>query len=1143
MKKSIALLLSLVMLLATCGTAFASSGQMLGTEVLAEGQAVALKIAEEGDVLVKNDNNSLPISADTKVNVFGASSLDAFYGGGGSGSVTVTGDADFYSALTKAGIRYNTELHDAYAEWYRQYQEDTSYLGSGGATGQILSTATNAEWDIINDQYDEDGNIRRAKMDASILKNAEEYSETAIVFIARSGSEGADLSQADLELRESEVAMLAYVTSNYDNVIVIFNICNVMEMGWLEGGAEFTYTGYTYGIRVSGGCNPRYENHHVDYDEPHTYTIGECDSALIIWAPGEAGMEAVGEILTGEVNPSARLADTIAYDIDSNPTTRNFGSTPFAGTNTPMNVYEEGIYVGYLYYETFAPEAVQYPFGYGLSYTTFAWSDFEYAKGENQYGEETIVATVKVTNTGDAAGKDVVELYYTQPYYADSQYKIEKALVNLGAFAKTSELAPGASETVTLTLNVRDMASWSETVSAYVLENGAYTISIAADSNKAHTAPANTYTYNVAETVIYDKDEVTGTEYASQFGYGEGIGEVTEGYMHRIDVDGVPTVEEGTYPESPDGTETSDFAKIAEQYGTYYYKDYSNFATPDFSEAPRTSVEDAATTGAVYYDENGNVDVYTLQEVYNDLKAEDANEDEIWDKFLDQLSIYDMFYLTEYNGYMTAGLEQYGIPPIGDQDGPAAIRYASKVAHPEGTLNGQGCAYPVETCLCCTWNVEMAAAWGSSTADQAIAIDSYGWYAPANNIHRSPMSGRNFEYLSEDSYLAGTMCGNIIKACEDKGVVCYLKHFALNDQETDRMGIATYAHEQAVREVYLEAFEIAVKTSKVSAIMSSFNRIGIIWSGANPYLLNNVLRDEWGFEGVVLTDYYVGGYMNPTLAILNGGDMLLDGSNITGMTVNSRTGVASVSATTNWELDYYAIDPVGMTDALRTGVKNLCIKDFETGAFTRTLSEDWEFGVTGNRWYTTVTVGNDTVETTLENPTATIELPVTISGNEGITAALFTFSGIDLTGAEVEANFGDLEYNNTAENLRVIWWNESGSLTDDLMFTITLDYENGTLATGRYPISVVITGAQDRLVNDYTSLYCVAGSVTIKNEYAKGDVTQDGSVDNRDLIMIARYLVDLVQFNAEQLEAADYNNDGNVTNADLVLIARAIVNA
>ncbi|HEL1971262.1 TPA: fibronectin type III-like domain-contianing protein [Streptococcus suis] len=572
------------------------------------------------------------------------------------------------------------------------------------------------------------------------------------------------------------------------------------------------------------------------------------DAALWIGGPGSTGLTGVANILAGEVNPSGRLVDTYAYDLESNPTYWNTGDFSYSNITyekTPWGAkepqifnykfvnYQEGIYLGYRYYETrFVDNAtgqvdesaydkvVQYPFGYGLSYTNF---DQEITSMKEK--GDKIEVNVKVTNTGDVAGKEVAQIYYTAPY---TEGGVEKSHVVLAGFDKTEVLEPGKSEELTISFDRDDMASYDEkTEKAYVLDKGDYQIKL---MNNAHDVlDSETYTVDSKEVLNQrssDKAEVTNAfEYT--------VGDVN--YVTRADWD-------GTLP-----TERTKDKEASEQIAAEV--DRSNFCIDESSETPI----DTVTT-----EDNG------LRLV--DLIGADY-DDERWEQLVAQMSVDEMVNLVGFGGYATGAVKSIDKPAVVDLDGPAGIN---------GIFQGiKGTQYNSEVVVASTWNTDLAEEMGDAFAKEALAHGIVGLYAPAVNIHRSPFSGRNFEYYSEDPLISGKMASSLVAKALENGVYTFTKHFALNDQEDNREGVATWSNEQAMREIYLKAFEIPVKEGGATAIMSSFNRIGTLWAGGNSDLLNTVLRDEWGFRGMVITDFDGQDYMSPDQAIRNGGDLML----------------------------------------------------------------------------------------------------------------------------------------------------------------------------------------------------------------------------------------------------------------------------
>ncbi len=802
-------------------------------ETTAEATSLVTEICEEGITLLENDDDILPLST-TKVNVFGWSATNPCYGGTGSGALndayeTVT----FLQGLTDAGIEYNTELIDFYTSYH-----DTS-LPNVGMWAQ--------DWTLPQPYA--------ADYDDSLISNAQDYSDTAIIFISRVGGEGADLptdmtavvdgswatqnggstyfagtyddtvnngtdwDEGDhyLQLTNPEEEMVELVCSNFDNVIVIYNGANAFELGWVE-----------------------------DYDS--------IKGVLWCAGTGQSGFDALGEILAGTVNPSGRMVDTYVYDLTATPTWNNAGNFEYdnmdefleandyysAYTNVTFVNYVESIYVGYKFYTTAAAEGlfdyddmVQYSIVYGLSYTTFTQEISNFSNdGTN------ITFDVTVTNTGTVAGKDVVEIYFNPPY---TNGGIEKATANLLDFEKTDELGAGESQTISFSIPIEQMASYDDTgYGCYVLEAGDYIISINSDANTIIASE----TYTQDETIVYDEDNARdsdNTAAVNQFDYARG--DVT--YLSRAD--GFANYDEAT--AAPTSYSMSDEAKA-----TFY--NVSNYLTAEATAADEDADAEYPTWGA----SNG------LSLV--DLRGLDY-DDETWDSLLDQLTIDEAVSLVALGGYQTLAIESIEKYRTNDCDGPASIN---------NNFTGQGSVgFPAAVMIAASWNDDIAYAFGDSIGEMADEMDTSGWYGPAMNTHRTAFAGRNFEYYSEDGVLSGSIAANAIAAAQEHGVYAYMKHFALNDQEANRCSmLCTWTTEQAMREIYLKPFEISVKEGGSLAVMSAFNYIGNRWAGGTSELCETVLRDEWGFEGFVETDYFgVYGYMSADQAVRNGTDLML----------------------------------------------------------------------------------------------------------------------------------------------------------------------------------------------------------------------------------------------------------------------------
>ncbi len=804
-----------------------SGSGSITAETQASAEELGMEIADEGIVLLKNEDNLLPMTDNKNLNVFGWASTNPVYGGTGSGALSDSYEiVNLTSGLENAGFTLNTELSD----FYTDYRADRPVVGMW-----------EQEWTLPEppaDQYSDE-----------LMNNAKEFSDTAMIVFSRPGGEHIDLPEnmegmnytnnsedyADfpegthyLELSQSERNLVDLVCENFENVIVVYNGANTLEMGFVN-----------------------------EYPQ--------IKSALWVPGTGQNGFNSLGDILSGEVNPSGKTADTFVADLTAAPTFNNFGSFTYdnmdefqiseddqfvPGALPHFVNYVEGIYVGYRFWETAAEEglinydeSVVYPFGYGLSYTTFTQE-----MGELNATDDSISVDVTVTNTGDTAGKDVVELYYMPPY---TNGGIEKASVNLAAFDKTDLLEPGDSQTLTLTFNIEDMASYDyQNAQAYVLEAGDYEISLRSDS---HTV-IDSQTYNVADTVTYGEDNARSTDLVAatnQFDFAEGEIE----YLSRADG-------------------FANFAEVTAAPATYSMPEEDKALFDNNSSwTPEDEEAEMPTTGA----DNG----LTLA----DLRGVDY-DDEQWDDLLDQMTVDEMNQLIALGGYQTGAADSVGKIQTTDCDGPASIN---------NNFTGVGSiGFPCGVMIANTFNEDIANEFGQSIGQMADEMNVSGWYAPAMNLHRSAFAGRNFEYYSEDALLSGKIASQAVQGAAKSGVYAYIKHFALNDQETNRWEmLTTWSNEQAIRELYLKPFEICVKEGDARAVMSSYNYIGSQWAGACAPLLETVLRDEWGFEGFVLTDYFANfGYMDATRSIYNGGSTCL-ASYDTGSNYVNRTDSAA----------------------------------------------------------------------------------------------------------------------------------------------------------------------------------------------------------------------------------------------------------
>ena len=820
-------------------TVLSGSSVSLSDETVAASKDVIKKVGEEGFVLVKN-NGILPLAAGN-LNVFGWGSTNPILGGTGSGSSDGSSAVGILQSLSEAGFTTNADLTKLYTDY---------------ATERPTVAMQSQDWTLPEPTVD-------AYTDA-VMTQAKGFSDTAVIVISRSGGEGADLptdmnavihgtyniaslvsvtgqyvyyngvytnngnyddfepGEHYLELSVTEENMVEKVCSEFDNVVVIINANNAMELGWVD---EYPQIG------------------------------------AVILAPGagNTGLLGLGEIMSGAVNPSGKTVDTYVKDLTATPTWNNFGNFAYTNVDDLKNKiaaadpayegnmafvnYVEGIYVGYKFYETAAEEGlityedeVQYPFGYGLSYTTFDKTIANF-----NFDGTNVTFDVNVTNTGSVAGKDVAEIYFTPPY---TNGGIEKASVNLIDFQKTDVLEPGASQTLSFSIPAEEMASYdSEGIKiaggGYILEAGDYKISVRSDS---HTVAAEE-TFNVASDVDYSggrsSDLVPANNQFEDYSRGD--------FEQLSRADGFANYETAT--AAPANFEMSAEVRAAvepKSFGTY----------------DPTAYDDPADTMPTLGAQNG-LTLYNL--------SGKAYDDPQWEPLLDQLTFEDMSTMVNLGGWQTAAIPSVGKPATSDCDGPAGLSNFITGAY--------GTAYPAEVLMAQTWNTVLIEEMGVAMGQEYQDANNYGWYGPAMNTHRNAFAGRNFEYYSEDGVLAGKMAVAEINGGATKGVYPYIKHFALNDQEGNRCSfLLTWASEQAIREIYLKPFEMAVKgyTGTPLAVMSSFNWIGTEPSCANPHLLNTVLRDEWGFVGMVETDYNGSyGYQITDECVRNGNDLML----------------------------------------------------------------------------------------------------------------------------------------------------------------------------------------------------------------------------------------------------------------------------
>lgn len=834
-------------------------------ETIAQSKETIKKIGEEGITLVKNEG-LLPLSSDvTSLNVFGWDSTNPVFGGTGSAGSHSEGAVGILQSLQDAGFETNESLSKMYTDYYDQ----RPVISMSAQDWSLPEPAMN--------HYTEE-----------LMAEAKDFSDTAVIVIGRPGGEGADLptdmnavikgtynqglatsnapanwrymnatytnngsyddfeeGESYLELSVTEEQLVEKVCSEFDDVIVIINANNTMELGWVD-----------------------------DYEE--------IKSVLLAPGAGSTGFAALGEILNGSVNPSGRTADTYVKDLLATHYINNIGNLPYMNAddlkeqalaadasykgNVSFVNYVEGIYVGYKFYETAAEEglidyekSVQYPFGYGLSYT-----EFEKTMANFKDNGDTISFDVEVKNTGDVAGKDVVEIYYTPPY---TNGGIEKASVNLVEFEKTELLEPGKSQTLSFEIAKEDMASYDSSQikvegGGYILEAGDYVISVRSDS---HTVVAEEK-FTVDKDIDYSKegrstDETTPVNVFEDYTRGT--------FVELSRADGFKNAGASWQRPTEEQYTMTDELKAAVEANTFGIYDSTKYDNPE---------DEMPTLGA----DNG----LTLF----DLKGVDY-EDEKWDKLLDQLSFEDMATMINVGGWQTAEIDSVGKVATSDCDGPAGLNnFVTKT---------YGTPYPCEVLLAQTWNKQLAYEVGESMGQEFADVKNYGWYGPAMNTHRSAFAGRNFEYYSEDGVLAGYLAMNQVNGAATKGVYPYIKHFAVNDQECNREAfLLTFASEQAIREIYLKPFELCIKgfEGQAMACMSAYNWLGSVPACANSDLLQTILRDEWGFRGMVISDYDGSyGYMISENCVRNGNDLMLGYGNAASNQFNNQSATATLA--------------------------------------------------------------------------------------------------------------------------------------------------------------------------------------------------------------------------------------------------------
>lgn len=842
-----------------------------------KGNALAEEICEEGFVLLKNgptaslDDDVLPIETSAsnkpKVSVFGKNSVNLVYGGTGSGRTDTSSAKTIFDSLEAANFEVNPTL--------RAFYEDNARSGAGRVDSSDLVAAVRPGFGTGETPL-ESG----ASYPADVTASFADYDDLAVVVVSRIGGENKDLPMsmrqafgsdekvagayaADdhyLELDAYEQNMLQMVCENFDTVVLVVNSSNVMELGFLEDAQAYntdaTMNRYDYASNV--------------------------DAAIWIGGPGETGIMALGRILNGEVNPSGRTSDIYAADFTADPTWANFswggvenydsylnGSS--RASNRWFSDYEEGIYIGYRYYETAAYEASQgnyagfdydsavvYPFGYGLSYTTFSQEIAEVNVSEIE-ADTTVEVTVNVTNTGSRPGKTAVQIYVTAPYTGG----IEKSYVVLAGFEKTDVIPAGETASVTVSFSAYSIASYDysdankNSFKGYELEAGDYAVKLQSDS---HTV-LDSETLTVEEGITYPNDPVTDKPVVNLYDDASDATQL-QTVLSRSDF-------KGTWPARRTNEQKQLSSELNESIASFESGNPLTADSPEVQKADLTVATVRRDSPVMLYQmigPDGSVD-------YND---------ERWDTIVSSLTMSTMTDVVNNAYFLMDAIDYVGKPPTVETDGPAG--WTNFMPGTASELVTGSVAYPAEVILACTWNKALAYDMGVMVGEEGIhgnTADNIqyafsGWYAPGVNLHRSPFGGRNYEYFSEDPTLTGLMAASEVNGLNDRGVYAYVKHFAVNEQETNRNGVSTWLTEQSMRELYIKPFEYTVKEGGATGIMTSFNRIGARWAGGDYRLVTTILRNEWGFCGTVITDFVTGNYMNNKQMTYAGGDLFLN---------------------------------------------------------------------------------------------------------------------------------------------------------------------------------------------------------------------------------------------------------------------------
>ena len=808
-------------------------------EAFANAQEVNLKLAEEGFVLLKNENAALPMNKGARISVFSKNSVNLSYGGSGSGGFDTSNNKNLYESLNDAGFVTNPTLKRFY---------ESSQSGP-------VRTANSSDLDNGDNQKIATAETPQNKYTDAVRNSYVDYSDAALVVITRIGGEGFDLPryQGDsegavspdshyLELDQNEIDLLTAVTDGtFKRVVVVFNTPSSFEAAFLKDSAYAAFA-------------------------------DKIDAAVWIGFTGSNGITALGEILNGDVNPSGRLVDTWAADFTKNPSFVNFGTGCLPDTTDKYDGgmyysvdYEEGIYVGYRYYETrgetdgedWYNANVVYPFGYGLSYTTFDWTVGDASASEIELGT-TITVPVTVKNTGSVAGKEVVQLYASAPYTLGGIEKAHKVLVG---FAKTKLLQPGESETVTVSFDPYSASSYdyrdanSNGFSGYELEAGEYTLYVSRNAHESEKAIA----LNLAADVQIGTDPTTDSEVVNRYTDSEDFLDSDwqlDAMLSRADW-------EGTWPTPQTAQQHAGTDRLYEEIRSEEHNNPTDFDSeeyPWFGEEPTLTLRDLLPSAEA--------------EGYEPVVSYD---DERWEELMMGCDEEEMIALINNGAYHTLAMESVGLPATIHGDGPSGFTCFMSKEQVNGT-----CQYVSEPVMASTWNINLMNELGEAIGEEGTIGDKAtgqpysSIYAPGVNIHRSPFGGRCSEYFSEDPFISGMMGAAEVQGIQSRGVLPTVKHFVANEQETHRSigGDLSWLSEQALREIYLKPFEYTVKLGETRGIMTSFNRIGTRWTGGDYRLLTEILRNEWGFNGLVICDFNtIPQYMIPRMMFYAGGSL------------------------------------------------------------------------------------------------------------------------------------------------------------------------------------------------------------------------------------------------------------------------------